>query len=184
MGRYRNAREQSGVGKMLDQLPKDLEILDVPCGNGRWWPALSPHANRIEALDISPTMLKAAAARAPKMEIEVSVEKGDAELLDLEDDSVDLAFSHALTKHLPIPVQHRVLAELSRVSRRWVVCSFSIFGPLTYQVWRRRKFLDSFPVLPEQLDEMAREAGLRVVSRKRCTTPIGVEYSVLLEKGT
>ena len=127
-------------------------------------------------------MLEAAGKRAEGTQIRVGVQQGDAEALEFETGSVDLVFSHALTKHLPIPVQYRVLSEFSRVSRRWVVCSFSVFGTVTYQVWRRRSFLDSYPLLPEQLKQMAESANLRIVSKERCTTPIGVEFSVLLEK--
>ena len=182
MGRYRYAREQAGVGAMVGRLPRDLEFLDVPCGNGRWWSLLEAHATRITAIDVSPAMLRAAESRIARTGVEVTVAEGDAEALPLEDGAVDVAFSHALTKHLPVPVQGKVLAELARVSRRWVVCSFSIFGPVTHQIWRRREFLDSHPLRPEQLDELASAAGLRVVAKKRCSTPIGVEHSVLLER--
>ena len=144
---------------MVGRLPGSLEILDVPSGKGRWWKTLEPHASRITALDISPTMLEAAQARAPDMGVSVTTAIGDAEAIDLPDESVDAVFSHALTKHLPIPVQHRVLAEFARVSRKFVVCSFSLFGPVTYQLWRRRQFLDSYPLLPEQLDDMADAAA-------------------------
>lgn len=182
MGRFRFRQEQAGVQAMVGRLPEGLEILDVPCGKGRWWKTLEPHASRITALDISPTMLEAARGRVPDMSVEVTTAIGDAEAIDRPDNSFDAVFSHALTKHLPVPVQYKVLAEFARVSRTFVVCSFSLFGPVTYQLWRRRQFLDSYPLLPEQLDDMAGAAGLRVEARQRCSTPVGVEYSVLLKK--
>ncbi len=181
-GRYRYSREQAGVRAILDQLPGDLHVLDLPCGIGRWWPALDRHASRIDGVDISPAMLAEAKKRESTTRADITLNVGDAEALDLPDGSVDLVFSHALMKHLPIPVQYRVLGEFSRVSRDWVVCAFSIVEPLTYQVWRRRSFVDSFPLIPEQLRDLADSAGLRIVDRKKCTTPIGVEYSVLFKK--
>ena len=40
-----------------------------------------------------------------------------------------------------------------------------------------------FPVLPEQLDAIAEEAGLVVQIMPHCTTPIGNERVVLMTKG-
>ena len=179
LGGYRNAREQRGVGAMLDLVPDGLVTLDCPCGTGRWWPVLARKSKEIIARDISPAMLEAATRRIETIPVPVTVEEGDAENLGLPDDSVDLAFSHALTKHLPIPAQQQVLAELARVSRSWVICSFSVFGRLSYEVWRRRTFLDSHPLLPEQLRDLAAAAGLEVRAMRSCSTPLGVERSVL-----
>lgn len=181
-GRYRHSREQAGVKAILNQLPTDLHILDLPCGIGRWWPALDGHASRIDGVDISPAMLAEAKTRESHTQAAISLSIGDAEALEFPDNSVDLVFSHALMKHLPIPVQYRVLSEFSRVSRAWVVCAFSIVEPLTYLVWRRRSFVDSYPLLPEQLRDMAESSGLQLIDRKKCTTPVGVEYSVLFRK--
>ncbi len=182
LGRYRYAREQAGVQSILGQLPANLEILDVPCGIGRWWPALAAHARTIEGLDISPAMLAEAEKRIDSIEVPVTLHQGDAESLEIPDESVDAVFCHALMKHLPIPLQYSVLGELARVSKRWVVCAFSIVDGFTYQFWKRRSFQDSFPLLPEQLKDMAEWSNLDLVDRRRCTTRLGVEFSVLFEK--
>lgn len=181
LGRWRHRREQSGVERILNHLPKDLVLLDCPCGIGRWWPVLVQYSSEIKALDISPAMVEKAKKAGDELEIPVSVRLGDAEAIDLPDDAVDVVFSHALTKHLPIPVQYRVLSEYSRVSRHWVVCSFSLVSHISYEFWRRRSFLDSYPLLPEQLVDMTKAASLSEVARYRCSTPIGVEHTVLLK---
>ena len=182
LGRYRKWREQRAVGAMVDMLPSGITVLDCPCGIGRWWPILLQRATEIRGVDISPAMLDAAKRRTRQMTIPVKLFQGDAEDLDFSDGSLDAVFSHALMKHLPLPVQHRVLAEFSRVTRHWVICSFSILNHLSYEFWRRRHLQGSYPVLPEQLAAMAGDAGLIEVSKRRCTTPIGVEYSVLFRK--
>lgn len=182
MGHYRYHREQVGVAAIVEKLPPDVTVLDCPCGNGRWWPALSRRAQSIHGVDISPAMLAAARDRAERLELPVTLAEGDAEHLGFGDGSFDVVFSHALTKHLPIPVQYRVLNEFARVTRTWVICSFSLVERATYEIWRRRAFADSFPLLPEQLRDMADDAGLVQVGRRRCTTPLGVEFSVLFRK--
>jgi ubiquinone/menaquinone biosynthesis C-methylase UbiE len=112
----------------------------------------------------------------------VRVEKGDAENLEMDDDSVDYVFSHALTKHLPVPVQYQVLAEFARVARRGVICSFGIFTPFTYRVWRWQRLNESYPVEFSELEEMAYSAGLAIEQKIRCTTPVGVEHTVRFRK--
>ena len=62
--------------------------------------------------------------RAECLPQEIEFHQASAEDLPLEDGSVDYAFSYALMKHLPVPVQYKVLAEFARVSRKGVICSF------------------------------------------------------------
>jgi len=182
LGRYRHLRERRGVGAMLDLLPSGLSVLDCPCGNGRWWSVLDPHAESILGMDTSPAMLEAAESRESDVKAEVALVLGEAEALPLEDAAVDLVFSHALTKHLPIRTQQRVLSEFARVTREWVVSSFSILTPIAGSLWKRRDFVDSNPVSASELGRMAEQAGLRIEARRRCTTPVGVEFSVLFRK--
>lgn len=182
LGRYRWRREMGGVGEIVDMLPTNVSILDCPCGTGRWWTVLGRRASRIHGVDLSPAMLDEATARIKAVGVPIEVSKGDAERLGFADASFDVVFSHALTKHLPIPIQQRVLTEFARVSGEWVICSFSLLGHVTYEFWRRRNLIDSNALLPEQLDDLAAAAGLVEVAHRRCTTPIGVEHSVLFRK--
>ncbi len=182
LGRYRWRREQSAVRRIVDALPDGVSILDCPCGTGRWWPILAMRAREIHAVDISPGMIEHATERAKSSPIPVLVSRGDAEALPMENASVDYAFSFALMKHVPRPIQYQILNELSRVSRRGVICTFGVFGHASYEFWRRRKLVESYPLLPEELDWMAKAAGLLVVRRIRCTTPVGVETLVQFDR--
>jgi ubiquinone/menaquinone biosynthesis C-methylase UbiE len=180
LGRYTRRREQAAVSSLLQRVPSDSKILDCPCGTGRWWPVLAQRARSITAVDISKGMLDHARRRASASSPEVEVLEADAELLPFEDKSFDLTFSFALTKHLPVPVQYRVLSEFARVSRWGVICTFGLLGHVSYEVWRRRRLEGSFPVFPEELGWMAGNAGLTVIERRRCTTPVGTEHVVLM----
>jgi len=180
LGRYRWRREQAAVRKLVTALPSGISILDCPCGTGRWWPALSKRASEIYAVDLSPGMLEHAAARASDWQVPVHLLAGDAESLPLADNSVDYTFSFALMKHLPRPVQYRVLREFARVSRFGVVCTFGVFGHVSYELWRRRSVAESYPMVIEELRWMAAAAGLQVIRSVSCTTPVGVERLVHL----
>lgn len=182
LGRYRNAREQRAVTRIVDSLPREVTFADCPCGSGRWWPVLARRAKSIAAFDVSPGMLRYAEEEAQNSRIDIDVREGDAESLPLPDDSVDYVFSFALTKHLPLPVQFQVLAEFARVARRGVLSSFPVFSHLTYAIWRRRNIAESYGVLPEQLEWMAESAGLKIQAMRKCTTPIGVERFVQFTK--
>lgn len=182
IGRYRHVREQATVSTIIERLPQDISILDCPCGSGRWWPVLARRAKKIIAMDISPGMIEHAKNEAQSLGLQIELFQGNAEKLDLFDSSVDYTFSFALTKHLPVPVQYKVLAEFARVSRKGVICTFGVFSHLTYEVWRRRHLAESYPVFFEELGWMAKEAGLKIEFMHKCTTLIGVEHVVLLKK--
>jgi ubiquinone/menaquinone biosynthesis C-methylase UbiE len=182
LGRYRWRREQTAVRSMVERLPPGVKILDCPCGTGRWWEVLEMRATAIIGADASRGMLRFAAERAQHSAAEVCLLEADAENLPFEDGSVDYTFSHALTKHLPIPVQASVLREFARVSRSGVISSFSIFSHASYECWRRRRPAESYPLLSEQLDWLADAAGLELETARKCTTPIGVEHTVLFRK--
>jgi ubiquinone/menaquinone biosynthesis C-methylase UbiE len=182
LGQYRWRREQAAVGALIDRIPLGSSVLDCPCGIGRWWPLLLARAGQLTAMDISKEMLDAASRREEVASHSIELLTGDAEAIPLEDGSVDYVFSHALTKHLPWPVQYTVFAEFARVARKGIVCSFSVITPLNHGIWRRRNLAESYPFIEEELRWMAKWAGMRLVEMRSCTTPIGIEQTVLFEK--
>ena len=185
LGRYRFNREHAAVQRILSGVCCDKSVIcDVPCGVGRWWPDLSHKAGQIIGFDISPIMVSSAQKMIPKLDVPVQISVGDAENLGVEDDSVDWVFSFALMKHMPIPIQYKVLQEFSRISRKGVICTFSMFSFISYPLWRMRSnpHHKGSMLLPETLKHMAKSANLNVESILPCTTPIGVEKIVLLRK--
>jgi ubiquinone/menaquinone biosynthesis C-methylase UbiE len=180
LGSYVWRREQRGVGRIVGEVGNAKRILDCPSGIGRWQPMLDLlNPELIVEADFSPAMLDAGGRygmdRWPRV-------RTDAELLPFGSASFDLVFSHALTKHLPLAAQARVLAELARVSSRYVVCSFSLRQGMPGIIRRVRHAGGSFAVSQHWLAASASASGLRLVVSAPCTTPIGVERSVLFEK--
>lgn len=182
LGSYRYRREQKAISEIVDLMPAGVSVLDCPCGTGRWWPILSRRAHRIVGMDVSEKMLDFAKQNISKTAVAITLTKGDAERIALPDESVDYVFSHALTKHLPVPIQYQVLKEFSRVSRKGVICSFGIFSHITYEFWKRRNLIESYPVFLEELKWMADAANLVLLRKIKCTTPLGVEHAVLFRK--
>ena len=62
-GQYIFQKEIKIVSKILDKIESNSIILDVPCGNGRWWKLLAKKAKKIIACDISPGMIKFASKK-------------------------------------------------------------------------------------------------------------------------
>lgn len=179
-GRYVWRREQEAVTAMLDAVGTAGSVLDCPSGFGRWLPAierLEPHS--VLEADISAEMLaqgrRTYNTRWPTL-------LAQAESLPFADDSFDLVFSHAFTKHLPHETQAAVLRELGRVARSHVIASFSVREGLPGVVLAGRERFRGFhsnAVRRDWLERAARDAGLRVVADRSCTSPVGTERTVL-----
>jgi ubiquinone/menaquinone biosynthesis C-methylase UbiE len=181
LGRYLWRREQRAIGSIVEHVGQASTVLDVPCGIGRWVPVLRRlNPELIFEADVSPAML--ATSRARNIDGPPSpLSQADATALPFDDNAFDLVFCHALTKHLPISLQAQVLKELSRVSSRYVICSFSIDAglPAVMRRLRRRHSDLSLGVSPAWLRETAAAVGLTIVMNKSCTSPVGLERSIL-----
>jgi ubiquinone/menaquinone biosynthesis C-methylase UbiE len=183
VGRRRVRIETSVINGLVSEMEPDSVILDCPCGNGRWFSSLSKRARSIIATDISTGMTDYARTRAPQISCPVDVRIEDAENLSLPDQSVDYVFSYALMKHLPVNVQYRVLSEFSRVARKGVVCSFALLKPVSYAYWRYKKPVESYPVIAEELEAMAKQAGLKLRRTVKVSQPVvGLEYFAAFDR--
>jgi SAM-dependent methyltransferase len=118
--RYRDPRHKMAeafarpkVNWLADQLGVDqsTSVIDVGSGNGMftwWWPT---RAGEVTGIERSRNMIENSPCR-DKMRV------GDAYDLEMEDNSVDVAFAGNLLHHLERPVD--ALQEMARVSRRGV----------------------------------------------------------------
>lgn len=188
LGRVRWRAERAAVRAALSGLPAAARMLDCPCGIGRWAAILAGSARRILGFDISVPMLERA-RREQAGRFPLSLARAEAERLPLGDSCVDYVFCYALMKHLPPEVKQTVLREFARVARRGVVASFAVFNPLTWLRWRwltrgRPGPVHSYPVWSEEMDALAREAGLRVARRASVLGWLSLEKVFYLEKPT
>ena len=96
-------------------------VLDVPCGTGRHGAMLAGLGLQVCCMDASPAMVEYARTRPGLSDLGVLVVTGDIEHLPLADDSLALAVSVRLLRHMPPPSRWDAVAELARVSRQGVV---------------------------------------------------------------
>lgn len=105
-------------------------VLDVPVGTGRFLPLFAKSGYKVIAVDVSPDMADAARAKAAECGLDdAAVMIDDATALGLPDNSVDAALSVRFLVHLELASVERVLSELARVSRRYVIVHVRIRRP-------------------------------------------------------
>jgi ubiquinone/menaquinone biosynthesis C-methylase UbiE len=183
-GQYIFKKEIIIVRKILSKIKSDSIILDVPCGNGRWWKLLAKKAKKIIACDISPGMIKFASQKKKKIKSNIIIKKVDAENLKIKKKSVDYSFCFALTKHLPRNIQFKVLKELNRVSKKGIICTFPIVNFYTYLIYkiRNKEIRDEVkPIFLNDLKKFLNKSNLKIEYISRITSILGVEHILFLK---
>lgn len=183
VGNRRVKVETNVIRQLADRIDPGSTLLDCPCGNGRWFEILSRNVTHIRAIDVSEGMVDYASKRELADTVTVEVGLGDAENLALADDEVDYTFSYALMKHIPVHIQFNIMKEFARVSKKGVFCSFAVLTPMSYAWWSRKKLTESFPVIREEIQNMANHAGLELKEIIKVSQPVvGLEYFAVFEK--
>lgn len=89
--------------------------LEIGCGMGRTVTALAEHFERVDGIDIAPTMVARAQERGLPANVSLTVTPGDG-TIDHGDGAFDLVFSHLVLQHVPDEaVVARYLHETARV---------------------------------------------------------------------
>jgi len=141
-------------------------------------------ARLIIGIDISEVMIEAA-KRSPVAQTgraSLDVRLGDAEGIDLEDNSVDHVFSYALMKHLPPDVKVTVMREFARISTGRIAVSFGVFNPLGRLLWKM-KGMHEWPVTWGDIQHLASVTSMDIGAVYKVGVPIcGMEYVVVFER--
>ena len=101
--------------------------LDLPCGTGRLFPWLLHRQLRFVGADISLEMMRAAWRKDDAKNggrVPLALVQCDGESLPLKSQSLDAVFSIRFMFHVPREVRIRILQEMARVSRRWLIVDF------------------------------------------------------------
>jgi SAM-dependent methyltransferase len=167
--------------------------LDLPCGTGRLFPWLWHRQLRFVGADISLEMMRAAWHKGGATnggENPLALVQCDGESLPFKSQSLDAVFSIRFMFHVPREVRRRILQEMARVSRRWLIVDFRH----CYSVrWCFRRFCHGVGVARHMGEVWSRgslrgeaaEAGLQVVgifSPRQGLSIFSDKWVVLLEK--
>lgn len=109
-------------------------LLDIGCGTGIYFDALALHARRIDAIDLSPEMIRVAQDYCQNKGLKnISAITGSAEHIGSEDGAYDVAVGFDILHHLENP--DKSLAEICRVLKpggKFLVFEPNIRNPLIY----------------------------------------------------
>lgn len=157
--------EKDFAQQAFDFVGTDSSVVDVPCGNGRFFDILS-NARQLTMIDYAETMLKATEERVGARE-NVQFMQADIASIDLPDNYADLCFCMRLFHHMKTDeVRFNALKELSRISKKYVALSFYNKYCVRYY-WRKmlgKKIRGNY-ITFEHLAGLAKEAGLEPIER-------------------
>ena len=112
-GRTKAKHEMAMVQKFIATLPPNQQVLDAPCGMGRFTDSLKSAGHTPVCVDINHGMLQRARTRHGE---NTWIVKGDVLALPFEDGAFGAAICFRLLHHLPDNIILNVLTELKRVA--------------------------------------------------------------------
>lgn len=134
------------------QLEPDCRMLDVGCGTANYTQAIGQRC-RIVGLDVSEIMLKAAAAKQPRL----CLVRGTALSLPFADQSFDRVLTTLSIHHWPD--MERGIAEVRRVLRQGPYVLFAFFWEQMATYWFRHYFPRNFDLSPDRTQTRDRILG-------------------------
>jgi ubiquinone/menaquinone biosynthesis C-methylase UbiE len=163
----RNAAKWRTILAALAKTEGVGRILDLPCGTGRFTDRLVECGYEVVAADISLEMMQQARSRIGSLKGLVGFLRADAEQLPFQTGAVDCVMSIRFLFHVDPVTRIRMLKEMARISRRWLILDYRHKYSYRYAMWRIRKALrlTTTPLVRvsrAQLEKEARDAGLRI----------------------
>lgn len=114
-------------------------VLDLPCGNGRFWPILTQHPNRLVLVADSSEerVLAVQSTQSDEIAQRIRVLQTSVSAINLGENAVDAIFCMRLLRQVESK-EHRlvILRELHRVARDTVIVSLWVDG--NYKAWARK----------------------------------------------
>lgn len=107
---------------LLEALPRDLSVVDIPFGTGRFVPFYDEFGYRITGLDASGNMLEAAKASLGELYGKCTCVTGDAADLPFADNQFDLVVSTRFLRDIVTFGQAKqMLSEMARVTSKYAI---------------------------------------------------------------
>lgn len=184
-GRMTDAREKLLVLRAVDFANIQGPILDIPCGTGRMTKMLLERGYKVIGADISDAMMRYAKESTKEYASMVRFIKSDIENLGFNDDSFDAVVTIRLIHHVPPQLHIKILRQLYRVTRKWVVLTYS--NKHSVQSIRRDvvSFFTQFPrysISPSLFKQEVEEARFKIVKYMPLMPIFSESVVVLLEK--
>jgi SAM-dependent methyltransferase len=164
--RWSTAREYQILSSLLATQPKSEILLDIPSGGGRLSAALAPHTQLLVEADIGFGQLLYNRGNHADREGRVWM-TASAFHIPFRDSEVDGVVCCRLCHHLPTAEEReRLIAELLRVSRRFVIMTYFDYHSVKNLLRRARAPFDKKPpkmtMTTDRVAELARLGGAKL----------------------
>lgn len=174
--------EKAFALQVLKMLGNGVHIVDVPCGDGRFFDIFS-NAKKLTMIDYSENMLAAAKGKTGNAK-NVEFVRADISDVPLPNDCAELCFCMRLFHHMEDDhIRLTALKELARISKKYVALSF--YNKSCLRFYRRkllhRKIRGSYVTVAHFI-KLADQAGLKFVKRIPVVNTIEPQCLVIFEK--
>lgn len=181
-------REYELIGRHMRELGRSSVILDLPCGGGRLTPAFAGTTDRVIEADIALGQILYGRTES-KVATPRTWMTASAFHIPLRDDAVDGTICVRLAHHLPTAAEReRLLRELLRVSRRFVIMTYFDHHSLKNLIRRLRRPFNrkaaKMTMTTARVAELARELGARLVAAPPLSRiGSGHRYALIVKDG-
>jgi ubiquinone/menaquinone biosynthesis C-methylase UbiE/uncharacterized protein YbaR (Trm112 family) len=186
--RWSTAREFRLLDRLLSSQGRSELLLDLPSGGGRLSPRIAAHADRLVEADIAVGQVLYG-RRHSKLDTPQIWMTASAFHIPFRDNSVDGTVCCRLCHHLPTAAEReRLVEELLRVSRRFVVMTFFDYYSLKNWLRRARRPFNKKPpkmtMTVQRVRELAEANGARLVQYPMLApTSSGHRYALMVKDG-
>jgi ubiquinone/menaquinone biosynthesis C-methylase UbiE len=184
-GRLYRALEERAIGKALQMLKPGSTVLDAACGTGRITALLLKKEFVVRGCDVSFAMMSVARRQLSQLGTRGPLVQCDVGRLPFRDASFDAVTCIGLVMHLDNDVRMKVLQDLTRVSRRFLVLQYGrldAFQRIKTRLTGRQVGNVRNPVVEAELRTDLQRAGLKEVARFWVLRPFSSSVVLLLSK--
>ena len=178
-------RERRLMGEMIQSLDSPLsDVLDVPCGYGRFSTWLAGRDVQLICADVSAAMVERTRERMEEGGRKERYVVMDIRHLPFKDAVVDATFTMRLFHHgFARDQMASILKELARVSRRWVILSYYRTNRIHALFRRLKGFSSRIKMVTDAEFESERSGlGLMIRIRRPLVRWVHAQTLVILEK--
>jgi ubiquinone/menaquinone biosynthesis C-methylase UbiE len=182
-------KEQKWIEKALKRchLTAISKVLDIPCGTGVMSKVFDQFTFRVAASDISKQMIDLAGG-------EYSVERflgfvlADIENSPFANRTFDCVLSIGFMHRVPADIRKKALKELTCISRRYIIVTYSIDSRLQkLKHWLKKRIFPEyttapFPVPIHKILDEVNSFGLTIKKKFNVMSFLSAEVIFLLEK--
>jgi len=124
-GRFRNWNTKRVISKLIRFTGREGFALDIPCGTGRFSHLILKSGYKWIGGDISLEMMMESRKRMNGFEESFSNIRLDAEAMAFKDNTIDCVFSIRFIYHIPVEIRYRMLQEMRRVTKKWLIIDYN-----------------------------------------------------------